>query len=46
MDYLNYLLIAYLLIWTLIFAYTLKIESKQKKIEKEIKFLRKVLEKK
>ncbi|WP_408955604.1 CcmD family protein [Natroniella sp. ANB-PHB2] len=40
MDYFNYLLIGYLIIWVLIFFYTASIGQKQKKLEKEIKFLK------
>lgn len=44
MDYLNYLLIGYLIIWILIFGYTVTIGKKQKKLEQEIEFIKENLE--
>ncbi|MCK8825185.1 CcmD family protein [Fuchsiella alkaliacetigena] len=44
MDNLNYLFIGYLVIWIIIFVYTLNIGKKQKKLEKDIDFIKRSLE--
>lgn len=40
MDNLGYLFAGYLIIWILIFGYTLVIGRKQKNLEEEIKFIK------
>jgi CcmD family protein len=42
----SYLLVAYSLVWILLFAYILSISSKQRKLEMEMETLRKLLERK
>jgi len=42
----SYLLVAYSLVWILLFAYILSISSKQRKLELEMETLRKLLERK
>jgi len=40
----SYLLAAYSLVWILLFAYILSISSKQKKLDREMETLRKLIE--
>lgn len=40
----SYLLAAYSVVWILIFAYVLSISSKQKKLDREMETLRKLIE--
>jgi CcmD family protein len=45
MDKLSYLFVGYLIIWIIIFAYTMVIGKKQKNLEEEIEFVKNNLEK-
>ncbi|SJZ93173.1 CcmD family protein [Selenihalanaerobacter shriftii] len=45
MDKLNYLFAGYLIIWIIIFGYTMLIGRKQKNLEEEVEFMKKNIEK-
>lgn len=45
MDKLTYLFVGYLIIWVIIFGYTMVIGKKQKDLEEEFDFIKKSLDK-